>query len=96
MRKRFAMAFKDNNPEKAQAIIRAIDALYLQYSHEQKNLANKQKIDWLNNELRNIEQKMEGYENYFKQFTLQNKTNDLGEDLKKTIESHYPNRFTAL
>jgi tyrosine-protein kinase Etk/Wzc len=85
--KTIRVALKDNNPEKAQAIIRAIDALYLKYSHEQKNLANKQKIDWLNNELRTIEGKMEGYENYFKQFTLQNKTNNLNEDLKKTIES---------
>lgn len=85
--KTIRVAFKDNNPEKARAIVRAIDDLYLNYSHEQKNLANKQKIDWLNNELRNIEQKMEGYENYFKQFTLQNKTNNLNEDLKKTIEN---------
>jgi tyrosine-protein kinase Etk/Wzc len=85
--KTIRVALKDNNPEKAQAIVNAIDVLYLKYSHEQKNQANKQKIDWLNNELRNIEEKMEGYENYFKQFTLQNKTNNLDEDLKATITS---------
>jgi tyrosine-protein kinase Etk/Wzc len=85
--KTLRVAFKDNNPQKAQAIIRTIDAVYLKYSHEQKNLANKQKIDWLNNELRQIETKMEGYENYFKQFTLQNKTNNLDDDLKKTVET---------
>ena len=85
--KTLRVAFKDNNPQKAQAIIKAIDAVYLRYSHEQKNLTNKQKIDWLNNELRQIEAKMEGYENYFKQFTLQNKTNNLDEDLKKTVET---------
>lgn len=85
--KTIRVGLKDNNPEKAQAITRAIAALYLQYSHEQKNLANKQKIDWLNNELKNIEDKMLGYEDYFKQFTLQNKTNNLNEDLKKTISA---------
>lgn len=83
--KTIRVAFKDNNPSKARAILYVIDEVYLKYSHEQKNLANKQKIDWLNNELMLIEGKMEGFENYFKQFTLQNKTNDLDSDLKQTV-----------
>ncbi|RAV97680.1 GumC family protein [Pseudochryseolinea flava] len=83
--KTIRVAFKDNNPSKARAILQVIDDVYLKYSHEQKNLANKQKIDWLNNELQQIEEKMEGYENYFKHFTLQNKTNNLDEDLKRTV-----------
>jgi tyrosine-protein kinase Etk/Wzc len=85
--KTIQVAFKDNNPEKAQAIVKIVDGIYVRYSHEQKNLANKQKIDWLNNELRGIESKMEGFENYFKQFTLQNKTNNLDDDLKKTVNT---------
>ncbi|HYG17938.1 MAG TPA: Wzz/FepE/Etk N-terminal domain-containing protein, partial [Ohtaekwangia sp.] len=85
--KTIRVAFKDNHPQKAQAIIRTIDAVYLTYSHEQKNQANKQKIDWLNNELRQIEAKMEGYEDYFKRFTLENKTNNLDEDLKNTVSA---------
>lgn len=85
--KTIRVAFKDNNPFKAQAIVQTIDSVYLAYSHEQKNLTNKQKIDWLNNELQQIEIQMEGYEDYFKKFTLQNKTSDLQEDLKKTIAS---------
>lgn len=85
--KTIRVAFTDNNPQKAEAIVRTIDAVYLKYTHEQKNLANKQKIDWLNSELQQIESKMEGYENYFKQFTLENKTNNLDDDLKKTVES---------
>jgi len=85
--KTIRIAFKDNNPNKANAIIHAIDNIYLTYSYEQKSLANKQKIDWLNNELHQIEMKMEGYEDYFKKFTLENKTNNLDEDLKKTVAS---------
>lgn len=81
------VAFKDNNAFKAHAIINKIDTLYLRYSNEQKNLANRQKIDWLTNELHLIEKKMEDYENYFENFTLQNKTNDLNDDLRKTIAS---------
>ncbi|MEO5602171.1 MAG: polysaccharide biosynthesis tyrosine autokinase [Cyclobacteriaceae bacterium] len=81
------VAFKDYNPFKAQDILNKIDTIYLKYSNEQKNLANKQKIDWVTRELGNIEMKMEDYENYFETFTLQNKTNDLDEDLRKTIQS---------
>ncbi|WP_276365784.1 polysaccharide biosynthesis tyrosine autokinase [Chryseolinea sp. H1M3-3] len=79
------ISFKDHNPYKAQNILHKIDTLYLQYSNEQKNLANKQKIDWVSNELVAIETKMEDYENYFENFTLQNKTNNLDDDLKKTV-----------
>lgn len=79
------VSFKDYNPFKTQAILNKIDTVYLQYSNEQKNLANTQKIEWLVKELGQIEKKMESFENYFEDFTLQNKTSDLGEDLKKTI-----------
>ncbi|MFZ2907175.1 MAG: polysaccharide biosynthesis tyrosine autokinase [Cyclobacteriaceae bacterium] len=83
--KTIRLSFKDNNPIKARDLVNGIDSLYLQYSNEQKNLTNKQKIDWLTNELRQIEIKMGEYENYFENFTLKNKTSDLKEDLKKTI-----------
>jgi len=79
------VSFKDYNPFKAQAVLNKIDSIYLQYSYEQKNLANKQKIDWLSNELNQIENRMEDYEDYFENFTLKNKTNDLDADLGRTI-----------
>lgn len=79
------VSFKDNNPFKARAVVSKIDTLYLHYSNEQKNLANHQKIDWLTNELHQIERKMEDYEDYFENFTLQNKSSNVDEDLKLTI-----------
>jgi tyrosine-protein kinase Etk/Wzc len=85
--KTIRVAFKDNQPAKAHAIVHTIDAMYLRYSYDQKNLTNTQKIDWLNKELLQIELKMEGFEDYFKKFTLQNKTNNLDEDLTKTIKA---------
>jgi tyrosine-protein kinase Etk/Wzc len=85
--KTIRIAFRDNNPEKARAIVHTINSVYVAYSYEQKNLANRQKIEWLNNELKQIEMKMEGFEEYFKDFTLRNKTNNLDEDLSKTIRS---------
>ncbi len=81
------VSFKDYNPFKAQFVLNKIDTIYLQYSNEERSLANKQKIDWVSRELSNIEKKMEDYENYFERFTLQNKTNDLDDDLKKTVEA---------
>jgi tyrosine-protein kinase Etk/Wzc len=79
------VAFKDNNPAKARDLVNGIDSLYLMYSNEQKNRANRQKIEWLTNELNQIEKKMESFENYFENFTLENKTSNLNDDLKKTI-----------
>lgn len=81
------LSFQDHNPFKAQAVLNKIDSVYLEYSNEQKNLANKQKIDWLTQELNNIEKRMEDFEDYFENFTLQNRTNNLDEDLKRTIAS---------
>ncbi|HEU5291929.1 MAG TPA: polysaccharide biosynthesis tyrosine autokinase [Cyclobacteriaceae bacterium] len=83
--KTIKVSFKDNNPRKARDLVNGIDSLYLAFSNQQKNQANKQKIEWLTNELHQIEIKMGEYEDYFENFTLKNKTSDLKEDLKKTI-----------
>lgn len=83
------ITFRDFNAQKAQYIVNKIDSVYLGYSNELKNQTNRQKISWLNNELTQIEEKMEGYENYFETFTLQNKSSDLGAELSKTIEALY-------
>jgi capsular exopolysaccharide synthesis family protein len=79
------ISFKDHNAFKAQDIVNKVDSLYIYYSNEQKNLANKQKIDWLNSELSAVDKRMEAFENYFEAFTLQNKSSDLGLDMRKTI-----------
>lgn len=79
------ITFKDNNPMKARDLVNGIDSLYLAYSNRQKNQTNKQKIEWLNSELQNIESRMESYENYFEDFILENRTSNLEQDLAKTI-----------
>jgi tyrosine-protein kinase Etk/Wzc len=83
------ISFQDHNAFKARDIVNKIDSMYLNYSDEQKNLTNKQKIEWVNAELGQIEGKMEDYENYFETFTIQNKSNDVNSDLKKTISTLY-------
>ncbi len=79
------ISFQDFNGLKARDIVNKIDSLYLRYSNEQNNLTNKQKIDWLNNELVQVERKMGDFENYFENFTLQNKSVNVDDDLKRTI-----------
>lgn len=79
------ITFKDFNALKAHTIVSKIDSLYINYSNEQKNLTNKQKIEWLNNELMQVEDKMEDFESYFENFTLRNKSSNVDEDLKRTI-----------
>ncbi|MBK5279250.1 MAG: AAA family ATPase, partial [Bacteroidia bacterium] len=79
------ISFKDFNALKAHDVVNKIDSLYLLYSNEQNNLTNKQKIDWLNNELDQVELKMGDFENYFENFTLQNKSSNVDDDLRKTI-----------
>ncbi len=79
------VSFQDNNSLKAYDIVNKVDSLYIAYSNEQKNLANRQKIEWLNNELSQVEKRMQNFESYFENFTLKNKSSDLGQDLKRTI-----------
>jgi tyrosine-protein kinase Etk/Wzc len=79
------IAFNDYNPQKAHDIVNKVDSLYILYSNRQKNLANKQKIDWLNRELIQIEKRIEAYDAYFENFTLKNKSNNLDQELKRTI-----------
>jgi tyrosine-protein kinase Etk/Wzc len=79
------ISFKDFNAFKAKVIVNAIDSLYLTYSNQQKNLANTQKIVWLNQELQGMEAKMGSYESFFKDFTITNRSSNLTEDLKSII-----------
>ncbi|TRX48193.1 polysaccharide biosynthesis tyrosine autokinase [Fulvivirga sp. M361] len=79
------IALQDFNRYKARDLVNAIDSLYLNYSKQEKTKENKQKIEWLDNELREIESQLEDYENYFETFTVENRTSDLNEDLKNLI-----------
>lgn len=79
------ISFKDYNRSKAADIVNKIDSVYISYSNQQKNLANKQKIEWLNHELEQLEKRMQDFESYFEEFTLQNKSSDAAQDIKRTI-----------
>ncbi|MEM6522885.1 MAG: polysaccharide biosynthesis tyrosine autokinase [Bacteroidota bacterium] len=80
------IAITDYNRHKARDLVNTIDSVYLEYSQQEKTKENKQKIEWLNNELKQIEGQLEEYESYFESFTIENRTSDLNQDLKNIIE----------
>lgn len=79
------ISFKDHTRQKAMDIVHAIDTLYLYYTQLEKNKANNQKINFLNEQLNQTEEKLTELENYFENFTIDNKTTDLGANLSRTI-----------
>ncbi len=83
--KTITISFKDHNRQKARDIVHTIDTLYIYYTQLEKNKANKQKIDFLDKQLSQTEEKLTELENYFENFTIDNKTTNLGENLSRTI-----------
>lgn len=80
------VSFRDHNKYKAHDLVNAIDTLYLLYTYNQKNQANENKINYLNEQMEETEKILSEYEDYFEDFTIENKTVDLDEDVKKTLE----------
>jgi capsular exopolysaccharide synthesis family protein len=79
------ITFQDYNKYKAHDLVNAIDTLYLNYTNQEKNLANANKIVYLDEQLKDIEQTLEDFESYFENFTIDNKTVDLDADVKSTL-----------
>ncbi len=84
--KTITISFKDFNKYKARDILYAIDTLYIYYTKQQKNLANQQKISFLNEQLNQTEKKLSNLEKYFESFTITNKTTNLDANLTETIK----------
>lgn len=80
------VAFKDFNKYKARDIVDVVTRLYFEYSKDEKHKANKQKIDFLNQQLFLTEKKLEEFENYFEDFTINNKTINLQSDITGAIK----------
>lgn len=79
------VSFTDHNASKARTLVDVLSNLYLQYTEEEKNRANINKIEFLNTQLKETEAKLEDYETYFESFTIDNKTTNLTGDINKTI-----------
>ena len=75
--KTIRIAFEGYNQKKVRDLVYLIDSVYLEYTQEQKNQATQQKITFLDEQLLSIEERLSTYEDYFENFTIDNKTNDL-------------------
>ncbi len=87
------ISFRDYNRHKAHDLVNAIDTLYLEYTHLQKNQANENKISYLNQQMKDTEKILEQFEDYFENFTIDNKTVNLDQDVKKTL--NYMNQIDS-
>ena len=79
------LSFADHNRYKARDLVNAIDTLYLNYTQEEKNKANKQRIEFLDQQLTQTEIRLEAYEDYIEDFTISNKSLDLKDDMGRAI-----------
>jgi tyrosine-protein kinase Etk/Wzc len=83
--KTIKISLRDHNKYKARDFITAIDTLYLFYTKEVTNQALKQKITFLEKLIDQTNDRLEGFEDYFENFTIENRTTSLQNDLNKTI-----------
>lgn len=79
------LSFTDHNRYKARDLVNAIDTLYLNYTQEEKNKANKQRIEFLDQQLTQTEIRLETYEDYIENFTISNRSLDLKDDMGRAI-----------
>jgi len=83
--KTIKISYQDFNRYKARDFVNSISELYLKYTTETKNIALEQKLDFLKNYIRDTEASIKEYETYFENFTIENKTINLENDLSKII-----------
>lgn len=81
------ISFKDYHVLKARDVVNTIDTVYLSKTLELKNKANKQKIEFLEEQLRNTEENLERYESQQENFIVENKTADVKADVSKYINT---------
>ena len=81
------VSFRDHTRRKAADVVQAIDTLYLNYTKEEKIKATRQQISFIDKQLKQTEAKLEEFEDYFENFTINNKTTNLNDDISKTIEA---------
>lgn len=83
--KTIRVSITDHNAYKARTLVDVLSNLYLQYTEEEKNKANVKKIEFLTTQLEETENKLENFESYFENFTIDNKTTNLTGDINRTI-----------
>jgi len=79
------IGFQGYDRQKVRDLVAVIDSVYLKYTTEKKNQATEQKLEFLDSQLESIEDRLGQYEDYFENFTIQNRTNDLRSEIGEAI-----------
>lgn len=79
------ISLTDHNKYKARDLVMAIDTLYLDYTKQAKNQTIDQKINFLNSQIDETENKIEDFEEYFEGFIIDNRTTNYQNEISKTI-----------
>ena len=80
------ISLSDHNKYKARDLVMAIDTLYLEYTKQAKNQTIDQKIKFLDSQINETEEKIEGFEEYFEDFIVDNRTTNYQTEIAKTIQ----------
>jgi capsular exopolysaccharide synthesis family protein len=83
--KTLRISLQDHNRRKAQYLVNVIDSVYEIYTRNAKNRALEQKISFLDERIDATEEVLQKYENYFENFTISNRSTNVGSDLSQTI-----------
>ncbi len=78
--------FTDFNRYKARDMVAAIDTIYLDYTIQQKKQANNQKISFLDEQIMVNNNRLDDLEAYFEDFTIANRSVDMDESIRNTIQ----------
>ncbi|TAF67416.1 MAG: polysaccharide biosynthesis tyrosine autokinase [Cytophagales bacterium] len=81
-----SISFQDHDLIKAKHIVDIIDSVYLQKTLAQKNLASKQQLKYLDEQLKNLAKKIEDHELEVEKFVLENKGKEVDGKFEKSIE----------
>jgi tyrosine-protein kinase Etk/Wzc len=83
--KTIRISLTDFNKYKAREFISLLTRMYLQYSKASKNQVTEQKLVFLDSLIASTDDNIKNYEDYFENFTIENKTVNLQSDLSRTI-----------
>jgi len=79
------ISFTDFNPKKAQAIVNKVDTVYLQEKIAKKQEATQRQLKFLDTQLVENKDSLQGAEKNLERFTSQNKTYDVKSDMAATM-----------
>ncbi|EMR02837.1 GumC family protein [Cesiribacter andamanensis] len=83
--KTIKISLSDHNPFKAKVLVDVLSNMYLGYTEEEKIKSNSKRIAFLDEQVEETEAKLEDFESYFENFTIDYKTTNLAGDINRTI-----------